>query len=276
MGAYGFVPVGEGFDKARAAIERALALVPDLPEALIVRAQIEGTWDRAPKRAEETMRRALAGAPGSAAVLDAMAQLATRLGKFAEAEAAALRSIEIDPLSPRAWITLSGVCRVQGRHADAEASMRKALALSPQRVISHHMLGWALALQGKLDEALGAAKLEPSRWARLTGFAAIHYLAGHRAESDAALAELIRDHSGDCAFQIAAIHALRDERDEAFRWLDRALETHDAGAMLAPTEPSFRGIQDDPRWPVFVRRLGLDPDEIHAAVRNLDPPKPVA
>ena len=54
---------------ARDAVERALALEPDLPEALFPRAMIETNFDYNWKGAAETLRKALALAPQDPALL---------------------------------------------------------------------------------------------------------------------------------------------------------------------------------------------------------------
>jgi hypothetical protein len=52
---------------------------------------------------------------------------------------------------------------------------------------------------------------------------------GHRAESDAALEELVKLRAETGPFQIAEVYAYRLQADEAFEWLDRALKRRDPG-----------------------------------------------
>ena len=55
--------------------------------------------------------------------------------------------------------------------------------------------------------------------------------------------------------QIAIAHAVRDENDDAMRWLDRALELNDQGVLGAEVFPFYDNLRDDPRFADFVRRL---------------------
>jgi hypothetical protein len=112
--------------------------------------------------------------------------------------------------------------------------------------------------QGRPDEALAESKLEPAEWARLTSYAVLHWLSGRRAESDAALAELIAKYSTSSAFQIAAVHTVRGEIDEAFEWLDRGITTRDGGMVLLKMEPTFEPLHADPRWPEYLRKVGFE------------------
>jgi eukaryotic-like serine/threonine-protein kinase len=42
-------------------------------------------------------------------------------------------------------------------------------------------------------------------------------------------------------------------------WLDRALETRDAGVALVLVTRQLQSLHGDPRWPRFLRRIGLEP-----------------
>ena len=132
----------------------------------------------------------------------------------------------------------------------------KQLEVAPQRVVSHLVAAYSLVDLGRIEEALRRLQLEPAEWARLTGLAVVHHVAGRACESDQALRELI-ERSASAAYQIAVVHAVRHDRNAMFEWLDRALEGHDAGLVSAPTEPWFRPHHDDPRWAEFLRKMGV-------------------
>jgi len=257
-GAYGFIPVTEGYEKAKATVARALEIVPDLPEALLVRAMLAASHEFDFRTAGAALERAYELAPGNPLVLDAYGQFLTRMGRFEEARPIVERALEQDPLSPTAWTGLAGLERVTGRYAQAEAATRRILELSPDRAVARHMLAYSLALQGRHDEARREAEREPLEWARLTALASIDYRAGRVADADRSLERLIEIGGDDCAFQVGALYAQRGQADEAFRWLDHALATRDAGVVLARFEPSFRLLHGDPRWPVFLRKVGFD------------------
>src|SRR5207247_9738165 len=74
---------------AREAVERALALEPDLPEALFARATIETNFDYNWKSAAETLRKALTLAPQDPALL-------MQAGNLAAARRANAPSLEFD------------------------------------------------------------------------------------------------------------------------------------------------------------------------------------
>ena len=61
------------------------------------------------------------------------------------------------------------------------------------------------------------------------------------------------------AYNAAAIYAYMDEADEAFEWIDRALETYPEPPVQAFMDIRYAGLLDDPRWD-RVRELFQDFD----------------
>ncbi len=257
-GGYGWLPVVEGYRKARDAAKRALELAPDLAEGHVRMSLIQRQHDWDWKGAEESARRALELAPGSAAALGSAGALAYHLGRFEEAEGLIRRSIEQDPLSVSGYSTLGLLYRSMDRLPEAERAFRKVLDLSPLRVAARHMLAVILAAQGRDAEALAEAKLEPAEWARLTSLAYVHHAAGRSAESDDALRQLEERHAVDSGFQIAAIHSARGEVDAGLAWLERALAERDSGVTMAKIEPTFRSLHGDPRWSALLKQMGFE------------------
>lgn len=66
------------------------------------------------------------------------------------------------------------------------------------------------------------------------------------------------------AVDIAAIHAYRGEADEAFGWLDKAIATSDPGLAETVGDPLFENLYDDPRWRLFLERIGRSPAQLAA------------
>ena len=60
------------------------------------------------------------------------------------------------------------------------------------------------------------------------------------------------------AWGIAALHASLGDVDEAFRWLDTAIEERAAGMILLRVHPRLDPIRDDPRYWPLVERMKLD------------------
>ena len=253
----GWTPVTEGFARGRDAVERALALEPDLAEghALLGWIQTNHDWDW--RGAEASYRGALELAPGNAGVLRGAGTLAGHLGHLDEAIALDRRALEQDPLSAVAYNNLGLALEWDGRLADAEAAYRKALELAPQCASAHAKLALNLLAQGRGEEALAEAMQEKEEWARLWALAIIQHAAGRPAESEAALQALIAKYAAAAAFQVAGVYAARDKVDLAFVWLERACDQRDGGLTGMKIEPLLRSLHADPRWEAFLREMGL-------------------
>ena len=161
-------------------------------------------------------------------------------------------------MSAAAFQNLGAALHAADQFAEAETAYRKALELTPQRSSMHAYLSLILAAQGRGEEALAEALREPEETYRLWALGIVHHAMSDRAKSDAALAELTEKYADDAAYQVAEVHGARGEVDAAFTWLDRAYAQRDAGLPDTRTSPHLRGLRGDPRWGVFLKRLGHD------------------
>ena len=76
-------------------------------------------------------------------------------------------------------------------------------------------------------------------------------------ESDAALKELIAKYSTRTAYSVAAVYALRNQRDEAFQWLDRAYAQREGNLAFTNLDPMLKNLRSDPRYPAFLKKRNL-------------------
>jgi len=113
-----------------------------------------------------------------------------------------------------------------------------------------------------LDEALAAAEREQESWCRLWAFAVVRWAQKKQPEADAALRDLIRLHGEGAAYNIASLHGFRGEADQAFAWLERAHRQRDSGISWVRVDRFFQPLHADPRWPAFLRKVGLADDQL--------------
>src|SRR3989440_8962840 len=106
---------------ARDTVERALALEPDLPDALFPRAMIETNFDYDWKGAAETLRKALALAPQDPALLMESGNLALARGETTQALDLFRRAVALDPVNAQARAYLGGTLSVLGQQQKARA-----------------------------------------------------------------------------------------------------------------------------------------------------------
>jgi adenylate cyclase len=249
-------------DRAREAAARALAIEPNLPEALRVRAEIQLNFDFDWKGAGETLRTALALAPADPALLTDAGTLAVANGDTTRGIALYREAVALDPVNPRARSYLASTLALAGQFAEAQVEYSQLVELSPASPMAHAGLGYGFLLQGKFEEAVTAAKDDTAEWARLLVVAMARWSQKRIPESDAALARLIESSADTAAYQVAEVYAYRGEKDRAFEWLERARRQRDSGLIGLRSDPFFRHLERDPRWSAFVRTMGLADDQL--------------
>ena len=99
--------------------------------------------------------------------------------------------------------------RFAGRLDDATATLRTLLSLSPNYLVGHEGIGEVLLQQGDAKGALAEMQQEILDSMHLAGLSMAHHALGLKAESDAALAELIEKFGPDLSMNIAYVFAFR-------------------------------------------------------------------
>jgi eukaryotic-like serine/threonine-protein kinase len=243
------------------AADRAVALGPDIPDGYWARGTLRASmlWDWPGAKAD--FERALAINPRQAEALRRYATwYLSVLGKNTEAVAAMKKATEADPLYSYAWSDLALLYMKTGQYDLASSAIARALEIAPDASYAMRHLVVKALLEGKPQAALEAAeRVPPGAWHLMSLSLAYHGL-GRDADSQAALQELERTEAHGWAFQIAQVHAFRGETNEAFLWLDRALEQRDLGLTLeVKGDPLLQKIRGDPRFGTLLTRLNLPP-----------------
>ena len=253
----GWVPQSEGFERARVAVDRGLALEPDLPEGYAAKAWIQMGYDMDLPGATASIARALKLSPANAAVLRMAGHLTSYKGRFEEGIEFFRRAIEQDPLTAIPYHNLGIALDNVDRFAEAEQAYQKALELSPQLSGTRALLSMGRLALGRGEEALVDAMSEPFEAWRLWALGIIHHTLGEKQKSDTALRELIEKY-GDMICQVAEVYAMRGEVDKAFEYLERAYANREVGFIEIKASRFLRSLHDDLRWEGFLKKTGLD------------------
>jgi hypothetical protein len=134
----------------------------------------------------------------------------------------------------------------------------RLLQLHPEFGGVNSSVGIAQLYLGQFAPALEAIQREPNETYRLGGLAMVYSAMGRRTESDAALNSLTEKFASIDAYGLAQVHAYRGEIDDAFNWLDRAYQQHNAEVPGLKADPLLRNLHPDPRFQAMLSRMGLD------------------
>ena len=166
----GYVPVDEGYAKARKEAEKALELDPNLAEAHARMGWIKRNYDWDWTGADAAYKRALELEPANADVVRGAAVLAARLAvsmrrsRSAAGQSSSIRSVD------RHHSNLGLHAYYAGRWEEAEAAFRKALELNPQYPGAHVYLGRIYLAQSKPERRLPRCRRSRSGLARTRGW----------------------------------------------------------------------------------------------------------
>jgi tetratricopeptide (TPR) repeat protein len=259
----GMAPPSEALAEAAAAAHRALELDDSLAEAHVVLGIIEARNHRLPE-AIRSLRRAIelnSGLPSAYATLGRVYYCVER---HVEAQEAMLKALSLDPLSMIYHTTVGDALYYAREFERSTGYYRKAIELDPRFDGAHTDLARSLEALGRFDEA--RAEYEEGR--KLAGGVAgpsfgLAHLAASMDDTAGArriLGELVaaRAQRVVSAWGIAAVHASLGDADEAFRWLETAIEEGATGLVFLRVHPRLDRIRSDPRYAALVRRLGLD------------------
>jgi tetratricopeptide (TPR) repeat protein len=188
------------------------------------------------------------------------------VGRFDDAIAESKRALELDPLSLN-YSRFLGICFYYARrHDEAVGQFNQALELEPNNASVHECLGEVFAQKKMFDEAVTewqramtlSADDELAVILRRTyaeaGFtAAVHAVARKRVERMSAKAE---GGAFVLAIGFARTYIMLDDKERAFRWLEKACEERNVFPLLMNSDPFYDPLRSDPRFAELMRKVG--------------------
>jgi Flp pilus assembly protein TadD len=177
----------------------------------------------------------------------------------------ALREIRLaqrlDPLSISVNSDVGRVLYSTRRYDEAVTQWQSILELDPNSADARLHLGLTYLEKGMAQEA----RVEFERWGELRReaptalLAYTHAAAGDRAKAQRLLDILLSEgHERPPAAAIALIYGQLGDPDNAFRWLDRAVEQRSSFLLFIKVSPRVDPLRADPRYRQLLRRIGLE------------------
>ena len=201
------------WQKATDAAKEAVAKLPNSRELKMVLAgQLADTGEA--DKALKDVHTLLKGIPDDRPIYIALAQMNTRLRRFADAEQALDKAEQLstkDDDKEYVWFLRGSTFEREKRYAEAEQQFKKVLASDPQHASALNYLGYMLADQNtKLEEALGyirqAVGLDPANGAYLDSLGWAYFRLGKYDQAEENLLKAsqkintdptVHDHLGD-------------------------------------------------------------------------------
>lgn len=252
------------FEPARQAVARALALAPDLAEALAEQGFSRYYFDFDWPGAEQGFRRALAVNPNVAMAHFGLAQLLLTQDRPDEGMRHLRLARELDPMSAFLNALEAGYLLARGERDAARLRLQRALDIAPDFYLAHRTQALLHLADGRNDLALtelrqmAAGAGGNSRPQALLGM----HLArlGHMAEARDILDRLLQRASRGYVppISLAVLHAALGETALALDALERAHAAHDTQLVFLKDDPRWAPLRGQPRFVALLRQLKLD------------------
>jgi serine/threonine-protein kinase len=257
----------EAYPISLAAASKAVALDEREAEAHAYLGESERVlhWDY--RKEESELRRAIQIDPNCAPAHMFLALMLAMEGHEDQAFAELAVAKRLDPLDPFVSSFTVELSLSASRFDDALAEAKRMNELDPTFSYFDDSLAAAYRERGDVTKAIDLyEKAEAVVPVHRPGLAIAYARAGRLDDARRVLAELIERSKTHyvAADGIASIYVALGENDEAFRWLDRAVDEHSAPLEGIGQRITFRPLHSDPRFPEVLRRIKLDPAKILA------------
>ena len=245
--------IAQGMARALADANEALTLAPGLAEGHAALARYAGASLEF-ARALEEHERAIAVAPGNAALLADYGRLAVDIGLTEKGLAAARRAVLLDPLDARSHYLLGHALHSARRYGEATRAYEASISLNPDSPYARAFNGLNEYVQGNLQRASELCEARPSLWSDLCLAVAYEKL-GRRAEARSLL-DKYKSAQGDAgAYQYAEIYTQWGDSPAALDWLEKALRLRDPGLVILRTDRLLDPLRAEPRFQAVERAL---------------------
>jgi serine/threonine protein kinase/Flp pilus assembly protein TadD len=247
-------------DLARFNAEQAVRLDDKLPEAHLSLGTVNYFGWNLPV-SERELKRAIALNPNLAEAFARQGAVLQGLDRFDEAIQSCQLALELDPYSLRVHLDLYFAYFYAGRYDQAIEVCRKMLQIDSRYFPAHLDLGRAYEQKKMLDQAIAelvnARQMSNDDPLVLAALGHAYAVAGKTSEAQKTLELLLEKAQTGIvrSYEIAKVYAGLGDKDQAFAWLDKALQDRSPWLLKLKTEPNFEPLRTDPRFQTLVQQI---------------------
>ena len=220
---------------------------------------------------------------------------------FAGAESDLRRALELDPQSDTAHAAYGSYLSTVGRFDEAIAETERAISLNPNSLVYHKQRGIILFVARQYDGSIAAfsqaaklGQMGPANGWLWTAYVAkgedrqafetlLKYETEKNLKPDLVKIEQLKTIFGTSGwkgireiqleaeiaspiylkgrfYRISRLAAQLGNNNDAFLYLNKAIERRDTQLLLLKFEPTFDSLRSDPRYPKILQRIGFPPD----------------
>jgi tetratricopeptide (TPR) repeat protein len=262
--ASGLTPA-ERFPLARAAVDRALAINPDLADAQVALGYLLYRADWKFDESQKALTKATTLDPKNNLAHHHLGQVHKVRGEWLEALAEFRRAHELSPNHPRTHVDLAIVLLFLGRVSEARAIVEDGVKHAGDNAELHEQLADVLAAEGledeSMEERLKAKVMAGASLEAIDQLRRAYREGGRPAELRKENEVLIASLRGDgvppgrsVATVVADNYARLRDVDQTMRWLQEAFDRREEGA-LGLNYPTYDFLRADPRFKALHQRV---------------------
>ena len=265
LGNFNFAKPTEAWPKAKAAIEKALALDDRLPEAHVIAASVAFWYEWDWIAAEASYNRVLALNPGNAFAHGDYAWYLVNRRRYDEALSQIKVAIDLDPLMPLFYGWSVGLHCAAGRLDEALRDFERAKDIDPTFGLPYFHAGMTYFLKGMPEKAIEVLQ-EGVKIAAHPGWAEgmismIRIRQGRRDEVRHVVDGMIamRPRVNVSCMALGWAVSVLGDLDGAYQWIERAIEERDTlvGFVHIYTPLLAPELTSDSRYAALLDRLNL-------------------
>ena len=253
LGLYAVLPPKEAFPAAKEAATRALRMDDSLAAAHATLGFIKFYYDWDISASGDEFRRALGEDPHYAMAHSWYGESLAAKGQYTEAVTEAQSALQDDPLSLIVGSNAGWTFALAGQYDRSVETLRKAIDIDPNFPRTHFRLGEVYEQRGQyamaiteFEQAVNLSGGDPYYEGSL-GHA--YAASGNRTRARVLLENLqaqTRRHVP--AYAISVVYAGLGDKDEAFRWLQKAVEDRSTPLVFLRCDPELANFRSDPRF----------------------------
>jgi TolB-like protein/Flp pilus assembly protein TadD len=259
---YSNIPPKPAFEEAQKATAKALEIDDTLAAAHASLGFIKEYYEWDWLGAGEEYRKAIELNPNYATAYQWYGMYFMKLGQFERARRELKRGLQVDPRSLIINADLGLPFHFKGQYGKAIEQYQKILEIDQDFIWARFFLGWAYESSGRFSEAIAEfqkAKLIDERPEVSAMIAHTYVVSGQRDRAISILNSLVEQskHYYISPYYIAQVFAGLDDKEQAFRWLEKASSDRNEWLVWLNVDTRFDSLRGDPRFSKLLKRIGF-------------------
>jgi TolB-like protein/Tfp pilus assembly protein PilF/predicted Ser/Thr protein kinase len=262
----GWIPPKEAYGKVTAAVEKGLAIDPDLGELHYALAEMKKGYEWDWQGSEVEYQRAIRLNPNVTQSRRYHALFLLTLHRTEEAIAEMKKTLELDPFGVETNKAMASTYYWTGRYDDAIAQARRTVEFDPEFAAAHQLLADLYAHKRMYTDAIESQKRVLTLAGEQDGaatlardYAATGYSSALRNLYRGVLDGLTEANKEGWVSPVAfaLVYTKLGDANRAFEWLEKAYAERAPWLVMLKADPDFEPLRGDRRFVTLATRIGL-------------------